>query len=371
MRFVIRTAPLVLFGLACAAAAQEQSTFDGRPVRTMSNDKLTLAIRSVGGAMVQVLLKDDAERLNPLQGLGHFVCVDGFGPVSKEERAAGLPGHGEAHRVPWDLVASGYRDGTLTLAFSATLPIVHEVFRRTFRMVDGEHVVYVDSELESLLGFDRPVNWGEHATIGGPFLEQGKTVTDMSARRAMTRSYESEAVDPPDHHNLADFKEFAWPMAPTADGRSIDVRIAPTITPVMDQTTSLMDPSRRLVFVTALHPDKKAMLGYVFRREEYPWTQMWDSYPGGGRRSSRGMEFAVQPFDLPRREVIQANSMFDTPTYRWLPAKSTITSSFLMFYTGTPDGFTRVDDVVLENGKLTISDRSAGKTIVLPASRGL
>jgi hypothetical protein len=371
MRHAMRIASLILAGVVWTAAAQDQSTFDGRPVRMMSNGKLTLAIRTVGGTMAQILLKDDPEQLNPLEGLGHFVCVDGFGPVSKEERAAGLPGHGEARRVPWELVSSEKKDVTLTLAFTATLPIVQEVFRRTFRMVDGEHVVYVDSELESLLGFDRPVNWGEHATIGGPFLEQGKTVTDMSARRAMTRSYESEAVDPPDHHNLADFKEFTWPMAPTADGRSVDVRIAPTITPVMDQTTSLMDPSRRLVFVTALHADRKALFGYLFRREEYPWTQMWDSYPGGTRRSSRGMEFAVQPFDLPRRDVIQANSMFETPTYRWLPAKSTITSSFLMFYTRTPDGFTRVDDVVLENGKLTISDRASGRTIVLSASRGL
>ena len=65
-------------------------------------------------------------------------------------------------------------------------------------------MIYIDSELESLLGFDRPVNWGEHATIGGPFLEQGKTVTEMSASRAMTRYYPSEAVDPPVRHNLAD-----------------------------------------------------------------------------------------------------------------------------------------------------------------------
>jgi hypothetical protein len=362
---------LVLIVGAAGVIAQEEATLDGRPVRVMSNDKLTLSIRSVGGAMVQILFKDDPDKLNPLQGLGHFVCVDGFGPVSAEERAAGLPGHGEAHRVPWDLVASEKTGGTLSLSFTANLPIVQETFRRTVRMVDGENVVYIDSELESLLGFDRPINWGEHATIGGPFLEQGKTVTEMSAKRAMTRSYESEAVDPPDNHNLADFKEFTWPMAPTASGGTVDARIAPIVTPVMDQTTSLMDPSRRLVFVTAFHPDKRAVFGYVFRREEYPWTQMWDSYPGGGRRSSRGMEFAVQPFDLPRRDVIQANSMFDTPTYRWLPALSTIRSSFVMFYTRTPEGFTRVSDVGLENGKLTIADREGKRTIVLNASRGL
>lgn len=349
----------------------ERGTLDGRPVISLANDKLSIALRAVGGAMVRLVLNDDSGQLNPFEGLGHFVCVDGFGPVSKEEEAAGLPGHGEAHRVPWDVVSSGKENGALTVQFSASLPLVHENFRRTLRLVDGESVIYIESELESLLAFDRPINWGEHATISGAFLEQGKTVTDMSATRAMTRSYESEAVDPPDHHNLADFKEFRWPMAPTVAGTLVDMRVSPTVTPVMDQTTSLMDPSRPLAYVTALHPERQALLGYVFRREEYPWIQIWDSYPGASRRSYRGMEFAVQPFDLPRRDVIQTNSMFETPTYRWLPAQSKIASSFIMFYTRTPDGFTQVDDVVLENGTITVQDRKNGKRIVLKASRGL
>ena len=350
---------------------QQQSAVDGQPVRLLANDKLSLAVRSVGGAMTELLMTDDAAKLNPLEGLGHFVCVDGFGPVSKEERAAGLPGHGEAHRVPWEMTSSNKEARTLTVTFSASLPLVQEAFRRTIRLVDGENVIYVENELESLLGFDRPINWAEHVTIGGSFLEQGKTLTDMSATRSMTRSYASEAVDPPDTHNLADFKEFNWPMAPTVNGRPVDMRVAPTISPVMDQTTSLMDPARRLVFVTAFHPDKGALLGYIFRREEYPWLQIWDSYPGSGRKSYRGMEFSTQPFDLPRREVIQTNAMFDTPTYRWLPAKSKIGSSFLIFYTRTVEGFTRVDDVMLEGGTITIEDRAAKKKIVLTASRGL
>jgi hypothetical protein len=367
----IRCAALLVLCSFCVVLAQEEIALDGRTVRVYSNDRLTLAVRAVGGAMVQLLMTDDPDKLNPLQGLGHFVCVDGFGPVSPEEQAAGLPGHGEAHRVPWDVTSFATTDGTLTVGFTAKLPLVQEIFRRTIRMVDGESVVYIDSELESLLAFDRPINWGEHATIGGPFLEQGKTVTEMSAGRAQTRSYASEAVEPPDHHNLADGKDFTWPMAPTADGGMVDVRIAPTITPVMDQTTSLMDPSRRLVFVTAFHPDKKALFGYVFRREEYPWTQIWDSYPGGTRRASRGMEFATQPYDLPRRDVIRASPLFGTPTYRWLPAQSKIGSSFVIFYTRTPDGFAKVDDVSLSDGKLTIEDRGSGKKIVLNASRGL
>src|SRR5438093_1475958 len=97
---------IVLLGMACATFAQDEVSVDGRPSRILANDKLALTVRSLGGTFAQLLMKDDPDQLNPLQGLGHFVCVDGFGPVSTEERAAGLPGHGEAHRVPWDMVVS-------------------------------------------------------------------------------------------------------------------------------------------------------------------------------------------------------------------------------------------------------------------------
>ena len=102
--------------------------------------------------------------------------------MSQEERKAGLPGHGEAHRVPWDVVSSAKKGVTTTVTFSATLPIVQEVFRRTLRMVDGEQVVYIESELENLLGFDRPINWGEHATIGAPSSSSGRRLSKCLRR---------------------------------------------------------------------------------------------------------------------------------------------------------------------------------------------
>jgi hypothetical protein len=358
-----------------SALAQNPVQLDGKPALMILNDKLTLGVRTEGGAMVRLVVNDDPGAVNAMHaGLGHFVCVDGFGPVSAEERAAGLPGHGEAHAVKWELISSERTNvargaNTTTVSFSATLPIVQEVFRRTIRLVDGENVVYVESELENLLGFDRPINWGEHATIGSPFLELGKTIVEMSATRAMTRSHQSQSEAPP--HRLASFKPFTWPMAPALGGDSIDVRPTPTTVPIGDHTTSLMDPARRLEFVTAFNTSKHLLLGYVFRREEYPWTQLWESYPADDARIARGLEFATQPFDVPRREVIQTNSLFDTPTYRWLPAKSKISSAFLIFYTRTPDRFRKVDDVLLDRGRLTVEDRTSGITIVLAASRPL
>ena len=366
--FPVLVVTSALFALTLVVSAQSQVTVNVQPNFELENDKLSLSLRQRGGAMLSLLLKDDLDKINPMHSLGHFVCVDGFGPSSDAERAAGLPMHGEANRVQWEQTSSTRRDRTLSVSFAASLPLVQENFRRTIHLVDGEQVVYIDSELESLLAFDRPINWGEHATIGPPFLELGKTVVEMSAVRAMTRSYDSQSANPP--HRLADFKEFQWPMAPGVNGDTIDVRPAPATTPVGDHTTSLMDPSRELVYVTALHADRRLLLGYLFRRAEFPWTQLWENYPANGRLA-RGMEFAVQPFDMPRRDVIQQNTLLGAPTYRWLPAKSTITANFLMFYTRTPEGMRRVDDVRLENGRIIIEDRSSGTSLSLASSRGL
>ena len=112
-----------------------------------------------------------------------------------------------------------------------------------------------------------------------------------------------------------------------------------------------MDPTRDLEWFTVLNPDKHLVYGYLFCRSDYPWIQHWGNYPGAAQ-VVRGMEFGTQPWDISRRRAITQNSMFDVPTYRWLPAKGKIESHFLLFYARTPGGFTQVDDVRLENGHI-------------------
>jgi hypothetical protein len=361
----------------------KKSAFEDLPALVMANGKIELTILTHGGAMTSLVLLDDPQKLSPLWNpirlarqagqpndfggsIGHFVCVDGFGPTSPEEKAVGMPGHGEAYEQPWDLSRSGKEGHTATLTFSAKLPLVQELLTRTLRMVDGESVVYVESQLESETAFDRPVCWAEHATIGAPFLQPGVTAVDMSAHRAKTRPHDPDANGGM-HYRLASGKDFSWPEAPAIDGGKLNMRVSPANGGWTDHTTCQMDPSRALVFVTALNPEKKMLFGYVFRREDYPWLQSWEYYPANGAWA-RGLEFSTQPFDVPRREAIQMNSLFDTPTYRWLPAKSRIATHFLMFLTAAPDGMRKVDDVRLENGRLIVEDHGAGKQVTLAAS---
>jgi len=234
--------------------------------------------------------------------------------------------------------------------------------------VDGEQVVHVESELENLLGFDRPVVWAEHATIGSPFLAPEKTVVDIPAERAQTRPHGPKrgALE----RRLASEKDFTWPMAPTPDGRLIDLRAAPASPNSVDHVTALIDTRQRLGWATALNLDKRLLIGWIFRREEFPWVQDWESYPPT-LKMARGLEFSTQPYDVPRRQSISLGRMFDAPTYRWLPAKSKIGSAFVMFWTRAPEGMTKVDEVTLENGRLTVVDRRAGKRIELAASLSL
>jgi hypothetical protein len=370
-----------------SSQAVRESQFRTLPSIVLSNGVLDLTVMKTGGAFASVTLAEDPDKLSPLWdplraaqeagkpvragGTGHFLCVDGFGPVSEEERAAGLPGHGEAHQLPWKTESSGKAGNSVTLVQSVELPLVEETYRRTVKLFEGENAVEVHATLESLLGFDRPICWAEHATIGSPFLEPGVTVVDMSKNQALTRPYpEEEGRSGRIRHRLPSGKEFSWPMAPTVDGGSVDLRAAPTVLGSGDHTGQLMTPNGEYAWVTALHPEKRLLLGYIFKTSESPWLQTWESYPKEGMLA-RGLEFGTQTFDLPRREVISEGTRFGTPLFRWLPAKSKIESTFLMFFARTPPGFRGVGDIQLRAGEIELRDSLTNQTMTLKTSARL
>ena len=360
----------VLFLLPFVAAAQQTVEVDSFPATLLGNDQIELTTLNQGGAFARLTRKADPERLNPMwtpagrgTSRGHFVCVDGFGPTSKDEQRAGLQGHGEAHRQPWELISSGRSGATQHLQWKTHLPLVQEIFTRKVEMVDGEPVVYVESSLESELAFDRPVNWAEHATIGYPFLRPGATAVDASVGRCETRPHQNK----PANRTLKGGQEFSYPVAPLAAGGTRNLREVPAQPNSLDHTGCVVNPAERLGWVTAIEKEKKVVFGYLFRREEYPWLQEWLNYPPS-MALSRGLEFGTQPYDVPRREAIEMGRMFDTPTYRWLPAKGKITSRFLMFYAPVPAGFTKVDSVRQENGELILVDKAAKLSVRISAS---
>jgi hypothetical protein len=359
--------------LSTVAAWGQVASFEGHPAISLANDKLEVLVLKQGASVASVVLRDDPAKLNPLweparmarevngrnnfnPGTGQFLCVDGFGGVSNEERAAGLPGHGEAHLVEWE---SRMQDGQLVM--SAQLSHTQETIARTMTIAPGENVVTYETTLTSLLDFDRPILWAEHATIGSPFLAPGVTVVDFPAVRSKTRPHEGHPMTP---FRLPSDVEFTWPNSPTIDGKTTDLRAAPEHPNSGDHTASLIDTKRKLAFATAINPEKQLIVGWIFKPQEYPWVQNWENYPSTGKLA-RGLEFSTQPFDLPRRIVVDQNNLWGTPLYRWLPAKSKISTRFALFFAHAPAGMTRVDDVRWENGVLVIEDHTSKKILRL------
>jgi hypothetical protein len=372
---------LLLFCLVFAAGAQTppETEFEGRPGYKLSNGTLELVVLRKGATMASLVATSDAARLNPLwnpvmlareakqpsrfgNGLGHFVCVDGFGGTSPEERKAGLPGHGEAHAAEFTTKSFSKESGVTTLVMSASLPLVQETLTRTISMSEGENVVYVKSRLESHVAFDRPISWAEHATIGAPFLERGVTVVDLPAKRSKTRPHDDKEI-----HRLVGDKEFTWPMAPLVAGGTVDIRAAPASIESGDHTTSTLDSGLSYVWVTALHPAKRLLIGWVFKSSDFPWLQNWEHYPKTGMLA-RGLEFSTQPFDVPRRQAVATSGLFDTPTFRWLPAKSVIETGFAIFFTSVPEGMSGVTELRVENGTIVVEDSKTGRKLTVKAS---
>ena len=366
--------------------AQVPSTtnFGGQPGTILSNGKLQIVVLTKGGSIASVVMSDDPEKLNPMwntlgrggdfNGInGHFVAVDGFGQSSTEERAAGLGQHGEGHTLEYKVKPE--RNGNIsTLTLTGLMPIVQENFTRAYTVVDGENVVYVDSKLENLMGFDRPVNWAEHATIQAPFVEPGKLTFYISGTRSQNRPYAAAAAGGGRGggtvRRIVSGADFTWPTSPGLDGNPVDMSVVPENPHYVDHTATLMDPVRRFEWVAALSSSRQSIYGYIFRREDYPWLQTWDNYPTVAGLV-HGLEFGTQPYDLGRRIITDNGPLFGTPVWRWLPAKSTIESHFLLFYAHVPQGFTKVASLELQNGQIAIEDRTAQKKITLAASRGL
>ena len=347
---------------AGAAAAYAQAPNEVR----LDNGHMRVTLLPNGARISSAILADDKTGLNPLwdpgpkhtaPGIGHFVCLDGFGSPSAEERAAGFPGHGEAVRTPFEVQSQSAE----SLVLSTTLPLAQERVTRTFRLPKGGNALWVRTKVESLLAIDRPIAWAEHATIGSPFLEPRVTVVDVSGTRSQTRPYTEKG-----RRRLASNREFTWPNAPLADGGSVDIRSVPGSPNSGDHTTTVVAGAGEWAFASAIHTTKNLMVAWIWKSAEFPWLQNWESYPSTGILA-RGLEFSTQPFDVPRRQVVEMHRLLDTPTFRWLPAKSAIDTEFAMVWTRVPEGFTRVARITSAGGQIALHDASGRQVTVAGA----
>jgi len=297
-----------LISLACATAALPQSapslkeeTFRGQPAWALSNGLIRVTIMSQGGHLAEIRLisADPKVSLNPMltppEGetprgyMGHLLCFPSYGPASPDERAAGLTGHGEAGQVEWKKTKGEAAAEGVTFWYGAELPKTQYRVERMIKIPGGKRTVQVEEWVENLAPYDRPINWMQHATVGAPFAEPGRTVLDMSATRGQVTTGRRE------NPSLKPGSPVEWPRGTDFNGAPADLRVFQARPNAATYYGVRMDPGRTEQFFTLYHPAYRVLLGYVFPSAGNPWIA---DYQGNtSARTARGIEFGSSPFD--------------------------------------------------------------------------
>ena len=365
-------------------ASITEEIFQGRHAWVLSNGWMRVSLLAGGGhiAEVRLLTGDPKKDVNPMRVphyqtiepylydpvrdaavfgtdtharlsagyMGHMLCFPIYGPPSPDEAKAGLGNHGEAPIVEWKKIKSEVDTDGVTLWYGADLPRTQFRVERAVHLPRGLRMVHVEEWVENLTSFDRPINWMEHATLGPPFAEPGKTLLDASATRGLV------GHDPTNTGSLKPDSPVQWPRGTAADGSSADLRVFQKKEHSGTYYVMRLDPARVEQFFTVYHPDYRVLLGYIFPSEGNPWLADWQENgrsefrPWNGKVIARGLEFGSSPFDEGLKKSVERGSLFDTPAYRWIGARQKLKTEFTIVLHEIPQDFKGVEELYTEHG---------------------
>ena len=339
-----------------------------RPLLVLDGQAAQLVVDLGGGSISDFHLKSNP--LNPLQwdswffgdtpdaeppldprSMGHFLCLDRWGPATEAERAHGMEWHGEATRVWWTLdQEASNKDGQLQAQMSAELPLAGLKVTRSIRMADNQAIFTVSEAVTNTRHLGRIYNIVQHPTIGPPFLDQS-TVVDANG----TRGYMTERQMP-----TPEIPEVRWPHALKLDGTQVDIR---HLTDDSSPGVVVYLVEEEYGWTTAINAAKGLLIGYIWPTADYPWFDAW-RHVKDGVPFARGLEFGTTGMHQPGPVLVQKGKIFDELIFRFIDADETQVFSFANFLMEIPNDFAGVADVDYAEGQLTVrEDGGQGREI--------
>ncbi len=273
---------------------------------------------------------------------GHNLCFPFWGTPTASEDAAGMTFHGESNIVRWE--ATGASSASLQVI--ATMPESATQFARSIRCAG--QVIYFSETARNLSAWDRPVGWCEHVTFGAPFVTAGET--EFAAN--LTRGFVT--IDPKE-------PEVTWPDG-IADGPHLLTGFRATDGPDL-VNSFLVDQASEFGYVVAWNPRQRLLIGYVFKRSEFPWVNVWESR--NADRHTRGMEFSNTPQEGTMKNYAKRQQIWDVPVYEWLDAKSELKKSYAAFVAAVPETYRGVAKLNITATKIEVEEKQTGDTIAI------
>jgi hypothetical protein len=276
--------------------------------------------------------------------MAHFLCLDRWGQPSKAELGNGMPYHGEATRVRWkelrEPVASG---GAITAEMSASLPMAGLDVRRTVRLGTRSAHAVVSETVTNRNQLGRVYNMVQHPTIGPPFLDE-TTVVDSNGRQGLMQSSPMPNPEEP---------AIYWPLA-LKNGEPVNLRRL-TVDPDPNVVSFVIDDEYG--WVTATNSSKGLLLGYLWKKSEYPWLNIW-RHVQDGKPFARGLEFGTTGLHQPFEVLTAKGTIFGRPLLTYLDTGASATRSYAAFLFETPRDFAGVASLTYRGGHITLREQA-------------
>jgi len=281
-----------------------ETTWRGRPAWLVAGEHLHAVVTRTGGHVAALFDARDAARTNALWQprwpagdpagaaasgawgsgahaaeapllasiCGSSLCLDRFGAARAGEAR---PLHGEAGVVEWSLRAA---DGARAV-FAAHLPLARLDVARTLAFRGRALVLTTTARADATGGARAPVEWAEHTTLGGAFLDGCVVEAGVDAAAEMPAAGD------------------AAPPAAVAVAAALALP-APGDAPAGSVRTCRVAEGRWAATNAALG----WRLSARWDRAAFPWLCVWTEHrsrahaPWAGAERARGLEVSTKPF---------------------------------------------------------------------------
>jgi hypothetical protein len=338
------------------ASSSAATLVNGRRSVVLEGQHAQLVVDIGGGSIADFHLRSHG--LNPLQwgqegdktsprAIGHFLCLDRWGAPSEAEQKNGMPFHGEAAHIQWQVLQEPVSsEGKVLAEMSATLPLAGLKVKRRIELSASNAFFVVTEEVTNLNKLGRPYNMVQHPTIGPPFLDE-HTVVDANARRGFMQSSPLPNPEAPEVH---------WPEA-RRDGQPVNLRY---LTNDHNPNVVSYTIDEDYGWATACNPAQGLLIGYIWKTAEYPWFNAW-RHVEKGKPLARGLEFGTTGLHQPFPVLVSKGRIFGRPLYEFLDASQTVSKTYGCFLFKIPKDYKGVARVTYAGNRLILHERDGGR----------
>ena len=143
-----------------------------------------------------------------------------------------------------------------------------------------------------------------------------------------------------------------WPIALKKNGTAVDLRRLGS-DPEPNVVSYVIEDEHG--WVTAANPTQGWLIGYFWKKADYPWVSLWRDVRDG-KPAARGLEFGSTGLHQPFAILLKKGRIWDRPLFEYLDAGEKMTKSYTGFLCAIPKDFKGVDSLRVEGEELKLRD---------------